>query len=429
MKKHFSIGSLVFIQLLGQFFIQLLIVRYLGLGIEADVYISSQSLSLLFGAIITSTIQSVWMPRFSNIERQQGMNEEVSIALTQIGMISIVLILFLTFLIHNWVSLFNPGFSEYQNFLYRKFTIISLFSLLFSNISSVLSTVLRSREHFIQSEIIISASVLLTLLIVYFILPFTGVELMLYAFLLRNIIICIYLLWSTQWPKIIFNNKVFDKGIWIAMLPLLLGAGIFKTSTLIDRYYASQATVGAITILYLAQTLMTNSAMIIERSIAAPLIPKISRLINSNNYIEVKILLNNFLITSAKIVCFILFFVFLADQFLAKIISFFLEINISNAKEILNMFLVMGGHFYSAIVGGLIVSIYYSCGDTLTPVLIGLFGFFIGFLLKWILFDSYGIYGLSISNSIYFFSNIAIFLFFFKIKTNLYGKKFKLFGK
>jgi putative peptidoglycan lipid II flippase len=429
MKKEFAIGFLVFLQLAGQFISQFLIVRFLGVGVETDVYISSQSLPLLIGGIITSTVQSVWMPKLSNCKDDYNWNQEISVALTQILLISLFLIFAITLILNFWGEVFNPGFSIDQILQYKKYSIISLTALLFLNLSSVLTIALRSKENFVKSEFVVTASSIMTLPIVYFVLPIKGVEFLLYAFLLRNIFIFIYLLSITSWPRISLNNQIIKKEIWVAMIPLFIGASIFKTSILVDRFWASQATIGAITILSLAQTLMTASATILERTLAAPLVPKMSRYVYLENFETIKLMISKLLIKSAIFVSCILFLVFVFVKYLALLITFLLGISISDSNEILVSFICLGGHLYSAIVGGLIVSVYYAFGDTLTPVIIGLFGFFLGIFLKWVLFDYCGIFGLSLANSIYFFSNIILFLYFLKFKTNIYGKRLQLFGK
>ncbi len=428
MKKQFTIGSLVFLQLAGQFIVQLLIVRFLGVSLETDAYVSSQTLPLFVGGITTSILHSVWMPKLSVINDEKIWNEKISIAFSQILILSFVLVLIIIFFILFYSKHINPGFSINQINLYNKYSFISLLSLFFLNLSSMLTIALRSKEKFVKSELSVTFSAILTLPIVYFILPKTGIEFLLYAFLFRNIVVFIYLLHINNWPKLNLSGELIKKEVWLPILPLFLGAGIFKTSTLVDRYWASQAPTGSITILYLAQMLMTAIATIIERSISSPLIPKISKFVYSKNMLGVNLLLKNLLFQSFVFVFLIVIFVSFTNNYLVVPISYFLGISVFDSNEVLLAFVSLGGHLFSAIVGGAIVAVYYAFGDTLTPVFIGLLGFFVGILLKNILFDLYGILGLGISNSIYFCFNLILFLIFLKFKNNFdYEGRFQLF--
>jgi Na+-driven multidrug efflux pump len=184
LKRSFYIASLVSLQLLGQFVIQIVIVRILGVGLQTDVYIASQSVPILIGVIISSTIQSVWMPTFSNSSERSDFKHHVSVALSQILFLSAAIFFILWISVEQWTKLLYPGFSFEQSQLVQKYTLISLLASIFSNLSAILITALRAKGDFIKTESIVMFSVIITIPVIFYMLPLYGIEIILYIFLL-----------------------------------------------------------------------------------------------------------------------------------------------------------------------------------------------------------------------------------------------------
>jgi len=65
---------------------------------------------------------------------------------------------------------------------------------------------------------------------------------------------------------------------WQRIKPLLLGTAYYKTDPLIDRFLLSAASSGSLSLYYLAQQIYSAASQVLNKTIAAPLVPVLSML-------------------------------------------------------------------------------------------------------------------------------------------------------
>ena len=111
---------------------------------------------------------------------------------------------------------------------------------------------------------------------------------MAWIILVRAIILMLLNLIATGWPWVAKFDRRKIHNTWNSIKPLLLGSSIYKTSPIIDRYFASMASSGGLTLVHLAQTAVGVLATVLERSVSTPRIPTVSRLVKDENFIELK---------------------------------------------------------------------------------------------------------------------------------------------
>jgi hypothetical protein len=155
LKLSLSIGAVVAIQLIFTFATQLLVIRMVGVGPETDAYIASQALPSVLFAIISSALQSVWLPKLSvlNDNFVEWRNQQ-SVAQSQ----AIVLgggLFFLVWLTRDlWARLLFPGFLNHQLQLTGLLVGPLLVAAVFNTQTSLLIIALRARGFFLIGETI-----------------------------------------------------------------------------------------------------------------------------------------------------------------------------------------------------------------------------------------------------------------------------------
>jgi len=409
MRQSISIGFVVTLQLLATIATQLVIIRIIGIGTETDAYIAAQTAPAVLTAIIVTALQSAWLPRLSVLTGNISVwKNEQSIAQGQ-GLLlggGIVIIVYL--LLPVLIPLIFPGFDGGQEQRVILFSMPLLLAAVFNIQTALLTIALRARSQFIVAEFITMFAAIIALIVIVKVLPEYGLEAVLIINLIRSI--CVYLMqmYFAKWPMPSLIKAWRCKQTWKMMRPLLLGASLYKTSPLVDRYWLSQATSGGVTIYSLSQTIMSMLSTVLERVIAMPLTPSFARYIESNDF---KGLRKAYRQGIKKVTITVVLIA--ALMFLLKPLIIVALVSLLNLKQIMaeniwwvSVFLL--GYLHVAVSGTIAVAVFYAFGDSKTPVTIGIVGFIGSLFLKFVGFELFSLYGLALATSAYYVTNILI---------------------
>lgn len=413
MKQAFSIGTVVGLQLLATLLTQLLVIRIVGLGPDTDAYIAAQTIPAVIVAIITTALQSVWLPRLAVMTGDLvAWREEQSIAQGQAGLLGGGLLLFVGGSLPFWLPLLFPGFDGLQKQAAMFFCLVLLVAAAFNTQSAILTVALRARNRFMAAEVIALLGTVLSLAAMYLALPLWGLTAAVWIGLARSVLVYSAQMSLANWPPLSFTKGWACKDTWILMRPLLFGASIYKTSPLVDRYWASQAHAGAITTLSLAQTAMGALATILERAICMPITPSLARHVAQSDYVGLRRAYRSgiFRITIA-VVCFGILLVALKPMFVV-VTATVLNIQAEAALTLWLMCLLLIGYLHVAASGTVVVAAFYAMGNTKTPVKIGVIAFIASVGIKSFGYLIFGIPGLVLATSIYYISNMLVMCIF-----------------
>ncbi|MDI1307816.1 MAG: lipid II flippase MurJ [Methylotenera sp.] len=412
MKQSLNIGIVVTIQLIATFTAQLLVIRMVGVGHETDAYIAAQSLPAVLFAIISTALQSVWLPKLAILNKNftEWRNQQ-SIAQSQALLLGGVMYLFVWLTRGFWAKLLFPGFLSHQLELTTLLVGPLLVAAGFNTQTSLLIIALRARSLFVVGELISMLGTVVSLLLMIMFIPHYGIESAAWIATLRAVLVFLMLYGIAGWPRVKLKVGIAQRDTWKQMCPILFGATIYKTSPLIDRFWISQAPIGSMTIFGLAQTAMSAISTIMEKVISMPLTPTMARYVAENDYAGLKkiylgglkhVSIGVLLVFSALIVVYPIF----ADLMRLVIIS-----SPETAMSIWLMLVLLLGYLYGAISGSILVAVFYALGDMKTPMHIGVIGFLLGVALKSLGFIFFGLYGLVAGTSVYYLVN-ALFMYF-----------------
>lgn len=390
------IGAVVVMQLLGLLLTQILIMRIVGVGPDTDAFIAAQALPSVLGSITATVIQSVWMPRLSTSHLDtESWRQKQAIALGQAGILSGIPLMLSGISVSWWAPLLFPGFTTEQQYLTNFYCLLFLVVTAFNTQSIVLTVALRARNCFLLAESIALLGTVFSLVVMYFALPVWGLDVAAWALLGRALIVYIAQLWLANWPLLSITKGWDCHESWSLLKPLICGTSIYKTSPLFDRYLASNAPSGSMTILNLAQTIIAAAVNIMDRSISMPLLPRISQYVSQNDYISLQITYRRAIYLLTMVIFFIFIILYIVKSYFLLNISEIFNINKEFSLLLWNMLELLSIYLYAISANSIVTSTFYSMKNTAFPMKIGLYGFFIGVVLKITGFYIFGIIGLA----------------------------------
>lgn len=413
MRQGLIISVVVATQLIAAIVTQLLIVRLVGVGPDTDAYIAAQAVPSVLSAIIISALQSVWLPRMSVLSSDiTAWRDEQASAQGQAFIMGAVVMCLVWLGSVWWQPVLYPGLSAEQLQSTYLFGGPLFISAALNTQSALLTIALRARNRFLAAEVIGMVGTIASLAAIVMLLPRWGLEIVPWIAASRAFAVYFIQLGLAGWPKIGMKAGISDKETWRLMRPLLMGASIYKTSPLVDRYWASQAPAGSMTILSLAQTVMGALSTIIERSICMPIMPSLSRFVAARDYNG----LRNAYRSGVKRVSMVILvccagFIGLYPVF-ETIAMNLLKVNQENAFNIWLLCMLLIGFAYVSASGTVIAAGFYALGDTSTPPKIGIATFPIGILIKSIGFLATGIEGLAAGITVTYLVMMFAMVFF-----------------
>ncbi len=412
---------MAFLQLLCQISIQLLIIRHLGIGVKADIYFISQAIPYFFGAIVSSSLQNLWLPKFSiiinnlkKLEKAQNIAQAQSIILSFVATL-----LFAFFIYYLFPYLYTGPVSEEKNILITCSIMFLLISVINIKINLLICQ-LRAQSKFFISEIISIVTYVITILFLYFNLDNHGVVFAVFILCVRACLHYLFLAYISN-HRILYNfftHKIIKKEYWNSIAPIIFGSSIYKSMPTIDRHWALHSSLGGVTLLGTGQTIIGALIQILEKMLCIPVIPNFSRLSNKKEFARLRNLYRK-KVTEITAIIFIFYLIFtFSKKILVIILENFMHLTIANSTMLVNILNYLFGFAYSSLIIILMSAVYYSIGDLKTPVKISIFSFCFGILLKLIFFKNYGLITLPIINSIYFICNALLLFFFIEKKIN-----------
>lgn len=408
MPQALLLGLLVSLQLLCTLVGQILVFRLAGVGTGTDVYVAAQAAPMVISAIAISALQSVWLPRLSRAAAgtEEWRTEQES-AQGQALILGGGLMLATAASAVIWIPLLFSGFSREQQDVTLAYSMILFVAAAFNTQSSMLTVALRASDRFVAVELLALSGTVLSLAAIYWLLPGFGILAAVWIALGRAIIVYMAQSALAGWPRLSMARGWRCAETWRQMRPLLFGASIYKTSPLVDRYWAAYAPAGGVTSVGLAQSAMAALSSILERSFCVPVMPSLSRFARSGDYPRLR---ETYRSVSLKLLLAVLAFdaaMLAFKPMFTMAVMAVLRVQHTPAEAIWMLCLLLSGSLFSSAVGALMVGSFYAMGDTATPVRIGTIGFAISIVVKSAGYMLFQLPGLCFAISLHYVANAA----------------------
>jgi peptidoglycan biosynthesis protein MviN/MurJ (putative lipid II flippase) len=213
-------------------------------------------------------------------------------------------------------------------------------------------------------------------------------------------------------PRALGDKNTYT--IFKDVLALMSGSSIYKLGPLVDRYWASQATAGNLTIYNLAQSVMGAIASLLERAISLPAIPQLSRDISEAKYDAVGRKYKRTLLYIWSTILVGGLMGWLAFSSIQPSVASVFNLNMRQVQLLAMLSFALLGFLGVAASGGVINAMFYSMGDVKTPISIGIIGFFFGLLIKSLAFVNFGLVAMAIGTSTYYHATMIVMITIFE---------------
>lgn len=406
MKKIiFSIGIITLISKLTGFVRDLALSYYFGASEITDAYLIATSIPGTIFNLVGMGLISAYIPICSHLREKKGDKASfffTSKLLTFLFIICTLIFFLVFFFTEQIIHIFASGFQGEVLKLTIVYTKVAIFVIYFNIMLSIFSGLLQIYNKFFLVAALGIPSNIIYILGSYIAYKYNNIYLPITAVVV-SIFGVIFLLQPLKKIKykysLNFNlkDKLLKRMMYLS-IPGMIGGSLEQINYLVDRTIASRVVIGGISILNYASRLNLAVVGLLISPVITVLFPKLASCIalKKNNelkeYIEISI--GYILIVSLPIT-------FMALIFSKEIVTIvfgrgeFKDIELTTTS--LSFYTIA---FLPIAVRELIVRVFYSFKDTVTPVINSGFGIIINIILNLILSRYMGLSGIALATSL-----------------------------
>lgn len=419
---------LIFLGKFSGFFKDILMTFYHGVSVVTDAYFLSNSISSMVYMAVYSCIPMLVVPLYSRV-LTSGKSVEVDRVLTSALFFFLLLsmcVAFFAFGAANWLVGFVSSSSDSQvKVLAVSYVSIMAMTFVFSTLVSFFNAVQTVNKVVIPSYIVPVVNNFVFCVGLYFFSAsgdfYKVLMLGVLAWLVLLVInYCISRKNFSFQPGAAFS-LFSDKSFILLFLPAVVAFYIEQVNGFVGVYFASELGVGAISVFAYANKLNMIFLSVFLVFLTASLFPRIAAVSARNDQAE----LFRYLMMCIRllIICSIPAVVYMSFYSVEIVRLLFQRGNFmgDDVAKVASVFSVVLLALPFCLVRDVMNRVFFSHGNTLTPVLLSLGALAINLVLSYMLYQQYGLVGLAVSAvvSTLFNSLVVLFLVQHKIKLNL----------
>jgi putative peptidoglycan lipid II flippase len=377
------------------------LIAVLGPGRETDALFAGMIAPQVLLTVGSTALSNVLVPMLAvqRAEELSGMAWSLfQAALWWTGLIAAVLALTAPV----WTPLTVPGFPADARPLLVRLACVQLAGAVLTVAGAVQRSAYNARHRFIwpETSTLLSSGVGLLCLVVA--LPRYGVVAGAWATVARGLAQIVLLLPGMGPYRRPFTASREVRLAWTRLRPLLLGALYFKSDFVVDRFLASLAPAGALSLFSLAQQAYSAAQLILGKALAAPAVPLLAQAAESRHWLRFRRISRHQLLVLMAFAGLGYLGIVLVGRPLLTLTFGHGRFTPERIEELWWLMVLLGGVWCGSVGGQIISSSYYAQGDTRTPILIGSVAFTIAIALKVGGFYAFGISGLAVAATLYY---------------------------
>jgi putative peptidoglycan lipid II flippase len=407
MKQTVTLAILAGANILVTLAFQWFVITRLGVGVETDALFAAMAVPQLILLVVSSSLTHVLVPLLA-VEDESTFHQNAWGFFLGISAVFTALAVLLFATAAYWVPWLVPGFTKAGQQLTVSLTRIQLISMIFTAAVAVLWSVYRARQKFIWVELstLISSIVGFTLLLK--VLPVYGVMGASLLIVLRTALQTVWLLpglgrW--YWPD--WRSPAMREA-WSRVRPLLLGNSYFRTDQLLDRFLASMAPAGGLSLLYLGQQIYGVANVVTEKAIAAPMVPQLAVLADSSRWREFRRAYQKRVLAMGGLTALGYLGLLVVGERILNILIGHGGVTHDNVHLLWLIMVALVGYFIAGAMGFVTSPTFYAMGDTRTPTRLSVITYTLYIPAKVFGFLRYGLLGMAVVTSAYLFVNVAL---------------------
>jgi putative peptidoglycan lipid II flippase len=396
-------GGNILVTLLFQWYV----ITQLGVGMETDALFAGMAVPQLILMVVSSSLTHVLVPLLAT-------EDEITFARNAWGFflgISAIFTAFAVVLLISaayWVPWLVPGFSSAGQSLTVSLTRIQLVGMIFTASTSVLWSIYHARQKFIWVELSSLLSSLAGLLLLIKILPASGVSGAAFLIVLRTGLQMVWLLPGLgRWKRPDWKSPAMREA-WLRIRPLLIGTTYYRTDLLIDRFLASMAPAGGLSLLYIGQQIYGVANIVAEKAIATPMVPQLAIFASAAKWPAFRQLYQRRLLAMGGLTVVGYVLLLVAGERVLNLLIGHGGVTKDNVHLLWLIMVALVGVFIAGAMGVITSKTFYAMGDTRTPTRMSIVTYTLYIPAKILAFLHYGLMGLAVVTSAYLFLNLCI---------------------
>ena len=402
---------------LASFLTEAVLAYYLGTSAAGDAYYMISSLHHVVYPMMSVGIWKVFLPAYKKRMAQGDMDGAAAIAnkvLTFFTLLSVVIVLGIILFGSGIVSLIAPGFEGDTRALCIRLIRLSAPMYIFIVASAVYASMLQCHNRFLGSQIREVASHVPTILAALLCFRVFGIEALAYALVVGGMVRLLVELPFVNWnyrPKLDLQFRSEEFRTILRRLPsALLSEGVNQINTLIDKIMASGLPQGSISALNYGAKLTHVFSGLFSSAIATALYPQVIELIARDRVEELKKLIRKILS---------IFLLVLLRRALVTVVYMRGAFDSGSVSVTASVFACYAAGLLFTACSTIINNLFYSYGDTKTPLLISLVNMAVNVAMNFLLISRFGVSGLAAATTVSSVSTLVIRMILVRKHVNL----------
>jgi peptidoglycan biosynthesis protein MviN/MurJ (putative lipid II flippase) len=386
--------------MLGGLVMQSLVVLIVGASAQTDAFFAAATVHQIVLAICMGSLIHVLVPLFAG----QSVDDLEQDAWTVFAALSLVVVpiaalLYLTAAV--WVGWLFPGFGGATRTLAIQLTRVQLIAGALAIPLVVEWAVWRARGSLVGPEIAAVVATWFSVIVMFWALPRYGVAAAAWVTVFRTGLQLLVLSAAMGRPRRpVWTTPVIGHAAK-RLAPLLMGAMYFKAEPAVDRYLASMAGAGGLSLLYFVQAGYLAISQLLNSAITVPTMTLLSLHARKGDWVLFRSTYRQrTLVALGTSACVIGAMVIVGHPVLQ--IAFGSRLQAADINLMWWLFLALAGALVGGATGQILMSTFYARGDTATATRIGVVAFTIGILLKVAGFFQFGLIGLAGATSLFY---------------------------
>lgn len=377
------------------------IVTRVGLNVETDAFFASGALPQLVFLVLGATLLPVLAPLLATRDAER-LREDAWLFFLLITALFGLAGVALYASCGLWAPLLVPGFSVEGKSLTVGLTRIQIVSMVLNAGIITLWAAHHARRRFVWVEFSGVLANLAGLLFLVWALPRFGIHAAAWNTVFYNGLKLAFLLPVLgRWRRPAWPSPTAREA-WRLFMPLLPGQAYLRAEPLLDRFLASTQGAGSLSLLYVAQQVYANAILVTNKSVVAPLAPRLAVAAGAGEWrryrraYRARLLLIG-LISTLGVLLLLAF-----GAHALRLTIGHAGVTAENVYTLRLVMIALAGAFFGGVSGQVTSGAFYAMGDTKTPTKVSALIYTLYLPLKIAVFLSHGLMGLAVTMSTYF---------------------------
>jgi putative peptidoglycan lipid II flippase len=408
MRQALTLGSISASAIAVAFLQQWYVLVVIGPGRQTDALFAGMAIPQLILAVVSGSLVHVIVPLLAAEETEKA-RSDAWVLLTAVSTLFAAVAAVLIVSASLWAPLLFPGFGSDAAALLVSLVRIQLVGMIGIAAAGVISAWLHSRRRFVRAELSQLAAAVLTFAALIWALPRFGITSAAWLAAARAILVVALLLPLLGLPTLSPNSaRGVLREAWRRIRPLLVGNTYFKTDPVVDRFLASMAPPGQLSLLHLAQQLFNAAAQVVHTALTAPVVPLLAADAAAGRWLAFQTAVRRrTALILALTAAFYAVLIFAGRPLLMLLIGRG-GVTADNVHFLWILLLALGGVLTAGAAAGVTSAAFYARGDTRTPTLLGMVTYTIYVPLKIVAFVKWGVIALAVATSLFAIVNFVL---------------------